>query len=214
MAEGGEALYWEAREKYEDLSWALTELESNKRFSSSPTRFRSKVMQELRVEVSSYHKRMSELEKTRRTDKIEWHRAKKPVFDTEYRFPDGSIIFGKGYHTHAREESSFPVVPIKSRAHAMKELSDSLANNVLLVGPERHELSPEERLKNSLIAAHVDDCLNLLKSNNPATPYWKLIKEATVKAKEKYVALGGERDQWSERMALTGAKSKRYSTSD
>lgn len=96
----------------------------------------------------------------------------------------------------------------------MKELSDSLANNVLLVGPERHELSPEERLKNSLIAAHVDDCLNLLKSNNPATPYWKLIKEATVKAKEKYVALGGERDQWSERMALTGAKSKRYSTSD
>lgn len=210
MAEGGEALYWEAREKYEDLSWALTELESNKRFSSSPTRFRSKVMQELRVEVSSYHKRMSELEKTRRTDKTEWHRAKKQVFDTEYRFPDGGVVLGKGYHTNAKEGSSFPVVPIKSRVHAMKELSDSLALNLTISGPERHELSPAERLKNSIVAAHIDDCVNLVKSNEPSTPYWRIIEEAASKGKDKYVSLGGGREEWSDVLVLEGAKSGRY----
>lgn len=215
MAEGGEALYWEAREKYEDLSWALTELESNKRFSSSPTRFRSKVMQELRVEVSAYHKRMSELEKTRRTDKIEWHQAKKPVFDTEYRFPDGSVVIGKGYHTSMEVEDSFPVVPLKSRAHTMKELSDSLARNMLVVGPEPHELSPNERLRNSLLAAHIDDCVNLLKANELDMPYWRILKEASRKAREKFVSLGGgERHQWSDRLMLSGTKSQRYSTGE
>lgn len=226
-----EKRFWRGKEKFDRLSWSLGKLESNKRFGSSPTKFRSEVIKQLKTDVKTAEESIPGLKKLRpkrhRTDGlVDTELSPRQIIlvkesasaDPNYLLLDGTIIFGKP-PTRARPKDT--VSPILSHKHAFKELTDTMAANMKAFNTNARtgrpineyvtrQIWPKKGILLSVNGAHIDDCYHLIRTHNKETPGWKLLADAVATARTKFLEDGGQREDWVSDISFGNAICRRY----